>query len=116
MIRAQKVCLYGKEAIMALYLLSYDIPVDNNEDVRKDLTNFLESQKALHILQSAWLVPLGNESDAEALVNAASQHVDKDSHIFVCELFMDKRTKSWVNLNVSDSAVRDLFSNGHARV
>jgi CRISPR/Cas system-associated endoribonuclease Cas2 len=95
---------------MALYLLSYDIPVDSNEDMRKDLKAFLESQKALHILQSAWLVPLGNESDAEALVSAASQHVDEDSRIFVCELFTDKRTKSWVNLMKSDSAVRGLLS------
>jgi CRISPR-associated endonuclease Cas2 len=100
---------------MALYLLSYDVPINSNEDVYKDLKTFLESQKAIRILQSAWLVPLGNESDAEALVNAASRHVDKESGIVVCELFTDKRTKSWVNLKESDSTVRDLFG-GHARV
>jgi hypothetical protein len=100
---------------MALYLLSYDIPVKDTEDVYAYLETFLKNQRAMRILKSAWLVPWGNESNAEALVEAASQHVDKESRIIACELFKEKHTRSWVNLKESDSDVRDLLG-GQVRV
>lgn len=79
-----------------------------------DLYKFLENHKAVHILKSVWLVPWGIESDAEALVEAASQCVDKESRIFASEVFKDERTRLWKNLLESDSVTRDIISS-HAR-
>jgi hypothetical protein len=99
---------------MAVYLLSYDVPDDGNEDVYSDLYAFLEGQKAMQVLQSVWLVPWGNESGAEALVEAVSQHVEKESRIIACEVSTAKRMRSWRNLKASDREAGDLLS-GHAR-
>lgn len=99
---------------MAVYLLSYDVPDEGNEDVYKDLYAFLEGQKAMQILESVWLILWGTESNAEALVEAVSQHVEKESRIVACELIADKRMESWRNLKASDREVRDLIS-AHAR-
>lgn len=95
---------------MPLYTLSYDVP----ENAYADLYTFLEDQKAVRILESVWLVPWGSESDGEALVEAASQCVDKDSRIIACEVFDDKHSRSWRNLFESDGVIRDLISR-HAR-
>jgi len=103
---------------MALYLLSYDIPKKDekiNPGVYDDLDGFLESQNAVRILQTAWLVPWGDESNAEALVEAVSQHAEKNFQVIACKLFSDKRTNSWRNLRESDRVVGDLFSR-HAQL
>jgi len=98
---------------MALYLLSYDVPKEDEKSdpgVYNDLDDFLESQNAVRILQTAWLVPWGNESNAEALVEAVSQHAEKSFQVIACKLFLDKRSNFWRNLRESDRDVSDLFS------
>jgi hypothetical protein len=97
---------------MALYLVSYDIPV-KNEGEYQELWDYLEELGGIKILYSEYAVPFSDK--AIDLANKINKHLKKGDRLLVCELFDGTGgTLAWVNLKISDEDFQKLLKK-HAR-
>jgi hypothetical protein len=98
---------------MALYLVSYDVPV-KNESEYQELWDYLEGLGGIKILYSEYAVPFTGKA-IDLATEISSTHLKKGDRLLVCELFDGNGgTISWLNLKISDDDFRALLKK-HAR-
>jgi hypothetical protein len=92
---------------MALYLVSYDIP-KQNEGEYQELWDYLKGLGGVKILYSEYAVPF--QDGTLALADKINKnHLKKGDRLLVCELFNGEPT-AWVNLKISDAAFQKLLT------